>query len=183
MPSFLSDKQYSGISKKPVHLKNPYNSGPILSNSFKFTNTPGKRTCAFYLQTSRYSHSPITKCEKSRLSSPSKFKVNLPFQRSNCKRLTVKNLGVFFVDLTAKNNSSGGNSVRLKKDCLFVKIIINLLAECNCIKLLLHRLMEPFTNAISLWTSGFGPTVINVFQRQIELLFIVPLKASTRSSF
>lgn len=42
-------------------------------------------------------------------------------------------------------------------------IIVQLLAESDCIEFLLHGPVQTFTDAIALWMPHFGFTVINTF--------------------
>ena len=44
----------------------------------------------------------------------------------------------------------------------FIKGAMDLLAEDHPVKLIQHRLVEPFTNAVGLEMTGLGPRVINV---------------------
>lgn len=50
---------------------------------------------------------------------------------------------------------------------------INLLAESNVVEFFFDRAMEAFTDAIGLGMFGFGSGVIDIFNGQIELIFMV----------
>ena len=50
---------------------------------------------------------------------------------------------------------------------------INFLSKSNGIKLILHRPVETLTNTVGLWTFGFGFGMVNIFNSQIKLIFMV----------
>jgi hypothetical protein len=51
---------------------------------------------------------------------------------------------------------------------------IDLLAEDGAIELIEHRLVEPLDDAIRLWALGVGARMVDILERQIELVFVVP---------
>src|SRR5579863_7690930 len=50
---------------------------------------------------------------------------------------------------------------------------IDLLAEDDAIELIEHRLVEALDDAIRLWALGLGAGVVDVLERQVELVFVV----------
>src|SRR6185503_11754152 len=55
----------------------------------------------------------------------------------------------------------------------FFQRVIDLLAESDCVELLLERPIEAFTDAVSLWMARLGLAVINILQRQVELVLVM----------
>jgi hypothetical protein len=53
--------------------------------------------------------------------------------------------------------------------------VVKLFAECHPIELVEHRLMEALADSVRLWALGLRPGMIDVFDRQIELVFM-PLR-------
>lgn len=51
------------------------------------------------------------------------------------------------------------------------QVAIEFFAKRHAVKLFEHSAMEAFADAVGLWTLGFG--VVNVFHRQIQLVFVV----------
>ena len=49
---------------------------------------------------------------------------------------------------------------------------IELLAECDAIELVKHGLVESLDDAVGLWTLGLGAGVVDVLDREIELVFV-----------
>lgn len=50
---------------------------------------------------------------------------------------------------------------------------IQLFAESDLLEFILNGAVEPFTNAVGLRRTGFGLGMVDVFQRQIELIFVM----------
>ena len=50
---------------------------------------------------------------------------------------------------------------------------IDLLAEDDAIELIEHRLVEPLDDAIRLRALGLGARMVDILERQIELIFVV----------
>ena len=50
--------------------------------------------------------------------------------------------------------------------------MVDLLSERDLVKLLQNGLVEPFADSIGLWRSGFGLSVINVVDGQVELIIV-----------
>src|SRR5215813_11214974 len=50
--------------------------------------------------------------------------------------------------------------------------VIDLLAECDPVKLIQHSAMEALADSIRLWALGLGAAVVDVLNREIELLFM-----------
>ena len=58
--------------------------------------------------------------------------------------------------------------------CLqFIEGGIDFLAEGDVIKFFFNSSMEAFADAIGLWMVRFGSTVINIFNRQVELILML----------
>jgi len=51
--------------------------------------------------------------------------------------------------------------------------MVELFTKRDLIKLLQHRLVKPFADAVSLSASGFGPGVIDVLKRHVELELVM----------
>jgi hypothetical protein len=50
---------------------------------------------------------------------------------------------------------------------------IDLLAEDDAIELIEHRLVEPLGDAVRLWALSLGARMVDILERQIELVFVV----------
>jgi hypothetical protein len=50
---------------------------------------------------------------------------------------------------------------------------VQLLSEEPAVALVLHRLMKPLTDAVGLGMVGLGLRVVNIFNRQVELVGVV----------
>src|SRR5215469_5510446 len=50
--------------------------------------------------------------------------------------------------------------------------VIDLLAECDPVKLIQHSAMEALADSIRLWALGLGAAVVDVLNREIELVFM-----------
>ena len=53
-----------------------------------------------------------------------------------------------------------------------IHVLVELFPECNLIKLLQDRLVEPLADAVCLRRFDLGPGVINVVQRQVKLVIM-----------
>ena len=50
---------------------------------------------------------------------------------------------------------------------------VDLFAKGDAIELIEHRLVEPLDDAIRLWALGLGARMVDVLERQVELIFVV----------
>lgn len=50
---------------------------------------------------------------------------------------------------------------------------VHLFAERDLIELLFDRAVEPLTNPVGLWAASFCARVVDVLQRQIQLVFMM----------
>ena len=65
----------------------------------------------------------------------------------------------------------------------FLQGAVQLLSEEQAVALILHGFVEPLTDTIRLRVTGFGPGVVDVLNRQVELIgMVLELAPILRSS-
>ena len=54
----------------------------------------------------------------------------------------------------------------------FFECFVDLFTKCDSVELIEHRLVKALTDPIGLGTFGLGPGVVDIFDRQVQLIFM-----------